>query len=207
MYNIAVKQASKKHSCQLKIYCNFFRYGKQIKEILSLGQHITIKRKMVGKTTSAGEYCIENYVVIESPIFKKEITLALEMLEDDKSLAENPSKEDQQSIIRKADEKNNYADNKSSDDERTITKPEVEKAKESEASKFILQDHWCNTERNEKSKANNFFCSIFPFAYCLEPNCIENYFEHYFYKLGNNGIGAWRTGTVTSDIILFNLTR
>ena len=159
---------------------------------------------MVGKTTSAGEYCIENYVVIESPIFKKEITLALEVLEDDKSQAENPSKQVQQSIIRKADEKNN---DENSNDERRITKPEVEREKESEASKFILQDHWYNTERNENSKANNFFCSIFPFAYCLEPNCIENYFEHYFYKLGNNGIGAWRTGTVTSDVILFNVSR
>lgn len=162
---------------------------------------------MVGKTTSAGEYCIENYVIIESPIFKKEIALTLEMLEDDKSQVENASKEVQQSIIRKADEKNNYVDNKSSNDERRITKPEAEREKESEASKFILQDHWYNTEKNENSKANNFFCSIFPLAYCLEPNCIENYLEHYFYKLGNNGIGAWRTGTVTSDVILFNVTR
>ena len=32
-------------------------------------------------------------------------------------------------------------------------------------------------------------------------------FGDQLYKLGNNGLGAWRTGTASTDVILYNLTQ
>jgi len=63
------------------------------------------------------------------------------------------------------------------------------------------KNHWKN------KKKSNFLCSLFPFSYCVDPEAIDNKFQNYLFKLGNHGVGAWRTGHVTSDVIVFNVTR
>lgn len=42
---------------------------------------------------------------------------------------------------------------------------------------------------------------------CFELEGIERYIEYYLNRLGNTGLGAWRSGNVSNDVVLYNLTR
>ena len=61
-------------------------------------------------------------------------------------------------------------------------------------------------EYDETKTDKNYLCILFPFSSCINSECdIEKCIKQYVFRVGNSGVGAWKVGTVSSDVIIENI--